>query len=172
MQAQIVNLLEELKARLGLTHVIISHGLPIVRHMSDRVAVMYAGEIVELAPRRRALREPLHPYTQALLAAVPRPRPRHRRAHPIEGDMPNPAAPPPGCRFHPRCPHARERCRHDRPALEPAGEGRRAACHFWREIRNAGAGPARAATDDAPSAALARRLALFEAAAASPARPR
>ena len=159
VQAQIVNLLEDLKQRLGLTLVIVAHGLAVVRHMSDRVAVMYLGRIVELAPTDALYEAPLHPYSQALLAATPASSPHARRARALlQGDMPSPGAPPPGCHFHTRCPHARPPCREQAPPLEPAGGGRKVACHFWREIAGAGAAPAAAA-----SAALVRRLALFEA---------
>ncbi|WGF90485.1 ABC transporter ATP-binding protein [Marinivivus vitaminiproducens] len=167
VQAQIVNLLEDLKIALGLTLVIVAHGLPVIRHMSDRVAVMYLGEIVELAPTDPLFERPLHPYTQALLAAVPVQSPRERGAmRAIEGDVPNPAAPPPGCRFHTRCPHARPLCQERRPKLERAPDtGRSVACHFWREI--AETGPDAGARIDAPaSATLQRRLALFEEAGA------
>jgi oligopeptide/dipeptide ABC transporter ATP-binding protein len=161
VQAQIVNLLEELKTRFALTLVIVAHGLAVIRHMSDRVAVMYLGQIVELAPVDALFEAPLHPYTQALLASVPTPSPRARRSRAlIQGDVPSASAPPPGCRFHTRCPHAREICREARPPLETASEGRGVACHFWREIAASGAGSIVAPP---PAPALTRRLALFEA---------
>jgi peptide/nickel transport system ATP-binding protein len=160
VQAQIVNLLGDLKSRFSLTLVIVAHGLAIIRHMSDRVAVMYLGQIVELAPVDALFEAPLHPYTQALLASVPTPSPRARRDRTlIQGDVPSASAPPPGCPFHTRCPHAREICREARPPLELAGEDRTVACHFWREIAASGAG-AIIATPPAP--ALQKRLALFE----------
>jgi oligopeptide/dipeptide ABC transporter ATP-binding protein len=161
IQAQVINLLEDLKERFGLTLVIVAHDLAVIRHMSDRVAVMYLGEIVELSPVDPLYETPLHPYTQALLQAIPVPMPERRTARAlIQGDVPNPTAPPPGCRFHTRCPHARPRCAEEHPALEPVGEGRSVACHFWREIQ-AEAKPA------APPAAggekLARRLEVYRA---------
>jgi oligopeptide/dipeptide ABC transporter ATP-binding protein len=160
VQAQIVNLLQDLKHRFGLTLVIVAHGLALIRHMSDRVAVMYLGQIVELAPVSALFDTPLHPYTQALLASVPAPTPAARRKTAlIEGDIPSATNPPPGCRFHTRCPHARPICRETRPPLEAAEPGRTVACHFWREIAGSGAGAIIAAP---PSLAFARRLALFE----------
>jgi peptide/nickel transport system ATP-binding protein len=161
VQAQIVNLLEDLKGRFGLTLVVVAHGLAVIRHMSDRVAVMYLGQIVELAGVDALFEAPLHPYTQALMASVPRQNPRvARTAEPLGGDIPSATAPPLGCRFHTRCPHARALCKQERPAFEDAGEGRRVACHFWREISAAGAG---AIVAPPPSPAFAQRLALFEA---------
>jgi len=135
VQAQIVNLVEDLKQEFGLTLIIIAHDLAVIRHMSDRVAVMYLGEIVELAETEALFSRPLHPYTQALLQAIPAPSPgvaRGRRA--LAGDIPSPAAPPDGCRFHTRCPHATELCARTKPPLGDAGEGRSVACHYWREI--------------------------------------
>lgn len=166
VQAQIVNLLEDLKTELGLTLVIVAHGLPVIRHMSDRVAVMYLGEIVELAPTDALFEQPLHPYTQALLAAVPVPNPRERGAmRAIEGDVPNPAAPPSGCRFHTRCPHVGPLCREQRPVLEPISEdGRSVACHHWRAIAAERVDVGRIETPKSPH--LQRRLALFEEASA------
>ena len=161
VQAQIVNLLEDLKSRFGLTLVVVAHGLAVIRHMSDRVAVMYLGQIVELAPVDALFEEPLHPYSQALLSSVPVPSPRARRERaPIDGDIPSATCPPPGCRFHTRCPHVRPLCREARPPLEAAPGGRSVACHFWREIAGAGAGTI---VTPPASAAFTRRLALFEA---------
>jgi oligopeptide/dipeptide ABC transporter ATP-binding protein len=158
IQAQIVNLLEDLKEEFGLTLIIIAHDLAIIRHMSDRVAVMYLGEIVELADTTSLYEQPLHPYTQALLGAIPMPSPRGRRAHALlHGDVPSPTAPPPGCRFHTRCPHALARCRVERPKLEMAG-GRQVACHRWREIAGEAAG---IAAEPEPSPAKQRRFALY-----------
>jgi oligopeptide/dipeptide ABC transporter ATP-binding protein len=135
VQAQVINLLQDLKERLGLTLVVITHDLGVVRHMADRVGVMYLGQIVELAAAAELFREPRHPYTQALLAAVPRPDPRLRADRRLlEGDLPSPVDPPSGCRFHTRCPHARERCRDTVPLLEADGAGHATACHFWPEI--------------------------------------
>jgi oligopeptide/dipeptide ABC transporter ATP-binding protein len=135
IQAQIVNLLSDLKTALGLTYLFIAHDLSMVRHLSDRVAVMYLGRIVELGDSRNVFERPLHPYTRALLAAVPVPDPdaMAARAHtPIAGDVPSPARPPAGCRFHPRCPLATERCRTEPPELRAADPSRpehSVACH-------------------------------------------
>jgi len=153
VQAQIVNLLEDLKSQFGLTLVVVAHGLAVIRHMSDRVAVMYLGQIVELAPVDALFEEPL--------SSVPVPSPRGRRERaPIEGDIPSATRPPPGCRFHTRCPHVRPLCREARPLLETAPGGRSVACHFWREIAGAGAGTI---VTPPASPAFTRRLALFEA---------
>jgi peptide/nickel transport system ATP-binding protein len=160
IQAQIINLLEDLKDRFGLTLVIVAHDLAVIRHMSDRVAVMYLGEIVELSDTDSLFDNPLHPYTQALLAAIPVPSPTNRQPKVLlHGDVPSPAAPPSGCRFHTRCPHARPVCKERHPAFEEAPDGRRVACHFWREIQGAGAGSISAPP---PSPALAKRLALYQ----------
>jgi oligopeptide/dipeptide ABC transporter ATP-binding protein len=159
IQAQIINLMEDLKERFGLTLVIVAHDLAVIRHMSDRVAVMYLGEIVELSDTDALFDNPLHPYTQALLAAIPVPSPSIRQPKALlQGDVPSPAAPPPGCRFHTRCPHAREICRVQHPPLESAPDDRKVACHFWREIQGAGAGSIAAPP---PSPALEKRLALY-----------
>ncbi|MCB5175786.1 MULTISPECIES: ABC transporter ATP-binding protein [Microvirga] len=159
IQAQIINLLEDLKDRFGLTLVIVAHDLAVIRHMSDRVAVMYLGEIVELSETDALFDNPLHPYTQALLAAIPVPSPARRQPKALlQGDIPSPAAPPSGCRFHTRCPHARPVCRDQHPALETTPDGRKVACHFWREIQGAGAG---SITAPPPSPALSKRLALY-----------
>ncbi|MBN9115641.1 MAG: ATP-binding cassette domain-containing protein, partial [Pandoraea sp.] len=161
VQAQVINLLERLKHDFGLTLIMVAHDLAVIRHMSDRVAVMYLGEIVELASADALFDTPLHPYTQALLQAIPASDPHLRRERaPLGGELPSPTAPPPGCRFHPRCPHARAACREHKPVDEVLPDGRQVACHFWREIQNAGASPARAA---APSDALSARLALYRA---------
>jgi oligopeptide/dipeptide ABC transporter ATP-binding protein len=160
VQAQVVNLLEDLKQQFGLTLVIVAHGLAVIRHMSDRVAVMYLGEIVELAPVNALFETPFHPYTQALMAAVPVSHPdlRHPRAV-LGGDMPSPSTPPPGCRFHTRCPHARPLCREVKPLFETIEAGRQVACHYWREIATAGAD---ALVVPVPSAAYTQRLNLFK----------
>ncbi|MCG7371479.1 ATP-binding cassette domain-containing protein [Pseudomonas luteola] len=160
VQAQVVNLLEDLKHQFGLTLLIVAHGLAVIRHMSDRVAVMYLGEIVELAEVDTLFETPLHPYTQALMAAVPVSHPGLRRARPVlGGDMPSPTNPPPGCRFHTRCPHARPLCREAKPAFESVEGARQVACHFWREVANAGAGNLIVPT---PSPAFSQRLRLFK----------
>ncbi|WP_062015699.1 ABC transporter ATP-binding protein [Aureimonas sp. AU4] len=161
IQAQIVNLLEELKERLGLTLVVVAHDLAVIRHMSDRVAVMYLGEIVEEAPTEPLFDQPLHPYTMALMEAIPQPSPLLKRERQLlEGDVPNPVQPPSGCKFHTRCPHAKARCSTDRPVLETAdASGRRVACHFWREIQAAGSSASLPLPP--PNERLDRRLALY-----------
>ena len=133
IQAQVVNLLEDLQQRLGLTYLFISHDLSMVRHIADRVAVMYLGKIVEMADRKSLYREPLHPYTQALLSAVPvaNPKIEATREHIIlEGDVPSPANPPSGCNFSTRCPHAMPRCKQEDPVWKSTGAGRYVACHL------------------------------------------
>jgi oligopeptide transport system ATP-binding protein len=134
IQAQVVNLLRDLQRRLGLAYVFIAHDLSVVKHIADRVAVMYLGRIVEQAPKDALFATPRHPYTQALLSAIPIPEPRLRRARVVlQGDMPSASNPPSGCHFRTRCPHARERCAVESPALEFDG-AHGVACHFWREI--------------------------------------
>jgi peptide/nickel transport system ATP-binding protein/oligopeptide transport system ATP-binding protein len=132
IQAQVLNLLREMQREFGLTLVFISHDLSVVRHMCDRVAVMYLGKIVESGGAEALYAYPRHPYTGALLAAVPAEDPGAARAHgrPLPGDVPSPLAPPQGCRFHTRCAKAQERCRSDEPPLEDKGSGTSAACHF------------------------------------------
>jgi peptide/nickel transport system ATP-binding protein/oligopeptide transport system ATP-binding protein len=131
VQAQILNLLADLKAELGLTYLFISHDLGVVRHISDRVAVMYLGRIVEIGPKAAIFAAPAHPYTQALLRSVPSRAKGRKSFFTIAGDVPSAANPPPGCRFHTRCPLAFERCRVEEPALRPAGAATHAAaCHL------------------------------------------
>jgi oligopeptide transport system ATP-binding protein len=133
IQAQVVNLLEDLQDRLGLTYLFIAHDLSMVRHICDRVAVMYLGVIVELAERDELYDHPLHPYTVALLSAVPIPDPRKERARRriiLSGDVPSPIKPPVGCRFHPRCPDAIDRCHLDVPEWRQVGIGHWVACHL------------------------------------------
>jgi peptide/nickel transport system ATP-binding protein len=132
IRAQILNLLVSLQDELDLTYLFISHDLGVVRHMSRRIVVMYLGRVVEESPTELLFEEPLHPYTQALLAAVPSvdaDEPRHETG--IEGDLPSPLEPPAGCHFHPRCPFAMDRCRREYPALRPVAGGRTVACHLY-----------------------------------------
>ena len=131
VQAQVINLLVDLQAEFGLSYLFIAHDLAVVEHISHRVAVMYLGEIVELADRVALFRNPLHPYTEALLAAVPVPDPE--RAHQrviLSGEVPSPSDPPPGCRFHTRGPYVMERCRHEAPRFREVTPGHFAACHL------------------------------------------
>jgi oligopeptide transport system ATP-binding protein len=133
IQAQIINLLEELQSRLGLTYLFIAHDLSVVRHISDRVVVMYLGRIVEVADRQALYEAPVHPYTKALLSAVPIPDPRlesSRERTVLRGEVPSPLAPPSGCVFHPRCPIAEGRCSAEVPALREIGAGHLGACHL------------------------------------------
>jgi oligopeptide/dipeptide ABC transporter ATP-binding protein len=131
IQAQIVNLLRDLKERLGLTYLFITHDLSVVRLLSDRVAVMYLGRIVEIGGAEGVLRRPRHPYTAALLASIPRlGRFKREAPRPFAGEPPDPARPPAGCRFHPRCPHATDICRAQDPMLRDVGDPpQQAACH-------------------------------------------
>ncbi len=131
MQAQIVNLLLDLQARFGIGYLFIAHDLAVVRNISTEVAVMYAGGIVEIAARADLYRAPKHPYTQALLAAVPRPDPAYRNPPSVKGELPSLLDPPAGCAFHSRCPHAVDRCRVEAPAIRDAGPGWRVACHLY-----------------------------------------
>jgi oligopeptide/dipeptide ABC transporter ATP-binding protein len=138
VQAQIVNLLLDLQERLGLSMLFVAHDLSVVKHVSDRVAVMYLGRIVETARTAPLYEAPLHPYTRALLSAVPNPDPRSRgRRIVLQGGVPDAAHPPPGCHFHPRCPFAVERCRAEAPTLREVASGRLAACHRAEEIATA-----------------------------------
>jgi peptide/nickel transport system ATP-binding protein len=135
VQAQIVNLLLELQDRLGLSYLFVAHDLSVVKHVSDRVAVMYVGKIVEIATTMSLFTRPRHPYTEALLSAVPKPDPRLRAQRIIlQGEVADPAHPPGGCYFHPRCPYAIERCRTEAPALAELAPGHVASCHRAAEL--------------------------------------
>ncbi|HEY7534957.1 MAG TPA: ABC transporter ATP-binding protein, partial [Thermodesulfobacteriota bacterium] len=131
VQAQIINLLLSLQQEFKLTYLFISHDLRVVKHISDRVSVMYLGKIVELAESEELYKNPLHPYTKVLLSSVPIPDPENKRKIIIlPGDVPSPVDPPVGCSFHPRCPIAIERCRSEEPVLRDVGRGHMVACHL------------------------------------------
>jgi peptide/nickel transport system ATP-binding protein len=130
IQAQVINLFMDLRADFDLTYLYISHDLGVVQHISNRIAIMYLGRIVETAPAEELFRGPNHPYAQALLAEMPRVAPGKRSFHPIKGEIPSPLDPPKGCHFHPRCPHAMARCRSEAPRLKEIAPGRLSACHL------------------------------------------
>ncbi|MDA8346227.1 MAG: ABC transporter ATP-binding protein [Thermaerobacter sp.] len=137
IQSQVLNLLNDLQEKFGLTYVFIAHGLNVVKHMSTRVGVMYLGKIVELADSKDLFAHPQHPYTEALMSAIPVPNPDLKRERIVlEGDVPSPVNPPKGCRFHTRCPYAQEICRQEEPPLIDLGGGHMTACHF-RQVMDA-----------------------------------
>jgi oligopeptide/dipeptide ABC transporter ATP-binding protein len=159
IQAQVVNLLSDLKRELALSYLFIAHDLAVVKHVADRVAVMYLGRIVEIAPKAALFAKPSHPYTRTLLAAIPRPDPHLRPAPIAPGDMPSPLAPPSGCRFRTRCPFVIERCRTEDPPLQPIAPTHLVACHRASEP------PAASLPDEKTSVPpnAERRLALYAA---------
>ena len=164
IQAQVINILEDLKAEFGLTLIIIAHDLAVIRHIADRVAVMYLGEIVEMAPAAELFASPKHPYTEALLSAIPIPSTGARRLRTtLEGDPPNPIAPPPGCKFHTRCPHAQDRCRTERPSLRETGAHHGVACHLAETLSLQGI----ESTEKPRAAATRARFARYSAARAA-----
>jgi oligopeptide transport system ATP-binding protein len=163
VQAQVVNLLQDLQQQLGLAYLFIAHDLSVVKHIATRIAVMYLGRIVEIGYKEALFATPRHPYTQALLSAIPLPEPGARRVQALlTGDVPSPVNPPSGCHFHTRCPHAQALCASTVPALEdhPDEKGDRVgtddqatrqesqgvACHFWRDIANARTHPISSST--------------------------
>ena len=135
IQADVLNLLKELQQEFGLTYLFISHDLSVVAHICDQVAVMYLGRLVETAPTRELFAGPRHPYTRALLSAIPSLDPDHvSKAQKLEGEIPSPAAPPPGCKFHTRCPYATEVCKTQEPTLEHISDAHTISCHRWQEL--------------------------------------
>ncbi|MBV8716231.1 MAG: ATP-binding cassette domain-containing protein [Chloroflexi bacterium] len=141
VRAQILKLLQSLKRQMNLTYLFISHDLSVVEYIADRVAVMYVGKVVELAGTEALYHRPMHPYTEALMSAVPNPDPTQRSKRVVlSGEIPDPANPPSGCHFHPRCPYAQARCKTDPPELREVAPGRLAACHFAEQLSLRGAG--------------------------------
>ena len=137
IQAQVINLLDDLQDELSLSYVFVAHDLSVVRHVSDRIVVMYLGKLMEISPAEELYRKPIHPYTSALLSAIPIPDPKQNRARErvtVTGEPPNPITPPPGCRFHTRCPRATEICRTSEPPLTEYANGHLAACHHPQNV--------------------------------------
>jgi oligopeptide/dipeptide ABC transporter ATP-binding protein len=168
IQAQIVNLLDDLQDDLGLSYIFVAHDLSVVRHVSDRIAVMYLGRIMELSPSEELYTKPIHPYTAALLSAIPIPDPRENRARRrivVSGEPPSPVDPPPGCVFHTRCPRARDRCRTEIPQLTEYPGGHMAACHYPLSV-DAGEIAAGTRSDASPEEAGTTAPELVEAPAA------
>ncbi len=162
VQAQVINLLRDLQRRLGLTYIFVAHDLNVVAHISDRIAVMYLGKIVEFASKREIFGNPKHPYTEALISAIPAMDPRkHAKRIVLEGGIPDPSSPPPGCRFHTRCRYAQPICKSEEPAFEEIEPGHFAACHFARELLLQGKGqeerPSEGTTPAVPDDKGARR---------------
>jgi peptide/nickel transport system ATP-binding protein len=140
VQAQILNLLEDLQEQMGLTYLFVAHDLSVVAHICDRVAVMYVGKLVEMASTAELFSTPMHPYTEALMSAIPRPDPRPRKKRILlTGEVANPANPPPGCYFHPRCTYAQDICGIEEPAFNEVSEGHFVKCHFSKELELVGA---------------------------------
>ncbi|HRO82119.1 MAG TPA: ABC transporter ATP-binding protein, partial [Alicycliphilus denitrificans] len=135
VQAQVLNIMKDLQKKQGLTYLFISHNLAVVRHVSDQVGVMYLGRLVELADKQQLFSQPRHPYTRMLLDAIPKMHDTGRARTPVQGEVPNPLDPPPGCAFNPRCPFANARCRSERPQLLQGEGGARVACHAVEEGR-------------------------------------
>jgi peptide/nickel transport system ATP-binding protein len=139
IRAQILNLMLELQDKFDLTYLFISHDLSVVEYIADRVVVMYVGQVVEIAPTEELFSEPKHPYTEALMSAIPKADPRlHSKRLILEGEIADPANPPMGCYFHPRCPYAQPRCKTETPQLRPIGQDRMVACHFAEQLMLAG----------------------------------